>query len=454
MQKRLFGLALTGFLAAGAGSALAALTPEELARLGGEELTPMGAERAGNADGTIPPWTGGLRELPEGYVEGERLVDPFADDEVLFTITAENADQYADKLTPGQLAMFERYPDTFRMPVYPTRRSARYPDSEFQRILDTAAEVELVPGGNGIVNYGGTIPFPIPHNGLEAIWNHVTRYRNDKGLSRRYIQAPVQENGAFAPVLFEDESLPGARIAPEEYPNLLFVFLQRVLAPARLEGDVLLVHEFIDQVKDPRAAWVYNAGQRRVRRAPNIAYDGPGTASDGLRTADDLDMFNGAPDRYNWELVGKREVYIPYNSYQLRRGDLKYTDIIKAGHMDPQYLRYELHRVWVVESRLKEGERHIYARRTFYIDEDSWQISLIDHYDGRGELWKFKEGHKIMHYQVAVPWLAAESLHDLISGRYVVIGLDNEEDGYQYNFDYEGSFDDFTPSALRRAGRR
>ncbi|MEQ8263500.1 DUF1329 domain-containing protein [Pseudohaliea sp.] len=454
MQKRLFGLALTGLIAAGAGSAFAALSPEELARLGGDELTPMGAERAGNADGTIPPWTGGLRELPADYVEGERLVDPFADDEVLFTITAENAKQYADKLTPGQLAMFERYPDTFRMPVYPTRRSARYPDSEFQRILDTASEVELVPGGNGIVNYGGTIPFPIPHNGLEAIWNHVTRYRNDTGLSRRYIQAPVQENGAFAPVLFEDESLPAARVAPEEYPNLLFTFLQRVLAPARLEGDVLLVHEFINQVQDPRAAWVYNAGQRRVRRAPNIAYDGPGTASDGLRTADDLDMFNGAPDRYDWELVGKREVYIPYNSYQLRRGDLKYTDIIKAGHMDPQYLRYELHRVWVVESRLKEGERHIYARRTFYIDEDSWQISLIDHYDGRGELWKFKEGHKIMHYQVAVPWLAAESLHDLISGRYVVIGLDNEEDGYQYNFDYQGSFDDFTPSALRRAGRR
>ncbi|MHA7815282.1 MAG: DUF1329 domain-containing protein [Pseudohaliea sp.] len=454
MQKRFIGLALAGILAAGAGSALAALSPEELARLGGDELTPMGAERAGNEEGTIPPWTGGLRELPEDYVEGERLVDPFADDEVLFTITAENADQYADKLTPGQLAMFERYPDTFRMPIYPTRRSARYPDSEFQRILDTAADVELVPGGNGIENYGGTIPFPIPHNGLEAIWNHVTRYRNDSGLSRRYIQAPVQENGAFAPVLFEDESLPGARIAPEEYPNLLFVFLQRVLAPARLEGDVLLVHEFINQVKDPRAAWVYNAGQRRVRRAPNIAYDGPGTASDGLRTADDLDMFNGAPDRYNWELVGKREVYIPYNSYQLRRGDLKYTDIIKAGHMNPDYLRYELHRVWVVESRLKEGERHIYARRTFYIDEDSWQISLIDHYDGRGELWKFKEGHKIMHYQVAVPWLAAESLHDLISGRYVVIGLDNEEDGYQYNFDYRGDFNDFTPSALRRAGRR
>jgi hypothetical protein len=438
----------------GAGPVLAKLTPEEVARLGGDELTPVGAERAGNADGTIPPWTGGLKDLPVDYVPGERLVDPFADDEILFTITAGNAREYADRLSPGQLAMFERYPDSFRMPVYPTRRSARYPDSEYERIKRSAGDVELVPGGNGLLNFGGTIPFPIPKNGLEIIWNHITRYRNETGLSRRYIQAPVQANGAFTPVLFEDESLPGARIAPEEYPNRLFVFLQRVLAPARLEGDVLLVHENINQVKEPRAAWIYNAGQRRVRRAPNIAYDGPGTASDGLRTADDLDMYNGAPDRYDWEIIGKREMYIPYNAYPLRRGDLKYTDIIRQGHMDPQYTRYELHRVWVVDATLKEGARHIYARRTFYIDEDTWQIALVDHYDGRGELWKFKEGHEVMHYQVAIPWLAAEVLYDLISGRYIVIGLDNEEKGYQYNFEYQGSFDDFTPSALRRAGRR
>jgi len=207
-------------------------------------------------------------------------------------------------------------------------------------------------------------------------------------------------------------------------------------------------------VIEPRAAWVYNAGQRRVRRAPSVAYDGPGTASDGLRTADDLDMFNGAPDRYDWKLVGKQEMYIPYNSYKLRSGDLKYSDIVTANHMNPDYTRYELHRVWIVDSTLKEGARHIYARRTYYFDEDTWQVAIIDIYDGRGELWKVKEGHEVSHYQVAVPWLAAESLHDLISGRYLVIGLDNEQNGYQYNFDYMGSFEDFTPAALRRAGRR
>ena len=435
-------------------TAPAAISPEEAARLGGPELTPVGAERAGNAEGTIPPWTGGLQELPAGYEEGDRLVDPYPEDEPLFTITADNVDEYADKLSPGQIAMFRRYPQTYRMRVFPTRRSARLPEKEYQLIKESAVRTELAEGGNGLLNFKYSTPFPIPESGVEVIWNHVARYRNESGLERRYTQIPVQANGNFAPVLFEDESIPASRLPGNEYPNRLFVFLQRVLAPARLEGDVLLVHENIDQVKEPRKAWIYNAGQRRVRLAPNIAYDGPGTASDGLRTADDLDMFNGSPDRYNWELVGKRELYIPYNSYDLRRGDLDYDDIVEPGHMNPDYLRYELHRVWVVDSRLKPGERHIYARRTFYLDEDTWQISVIDHYDGRGDLWKMKEGHTIMHYQVAVPWLAAESLHDLISGRYVVIGLDNEEDGYQYDFDYRGSFRDFTPSALRRAGRR
>ncbi len=454
MQKRLLSLCLVAALGGLSTQASAKISQAEADRLDGPELTPLGAERAGNAAGTIPPWEGGITELPAGYNVGDRLVDPFPDDEPLFTITAENAQEYADQLSPGQLAMFERYPDTYRMPVYPTRRSARLPDTEYPLIKEAALKVELAEGGNGLLNLTAGIPFPIPKSGVEVIWNHITRYRNESGLQRRYTQIPVQANGSFAPVLFEDESIPAARRPGNEYPNRLFVFLQRVLAPTRLEGDVLLVHENIDQVKEPRKAWVYNAGQRRVRLAPNIAYDGPGTASDGLRTADDLDMFNGSPDRYDWELVGKREMYIPYNSYDLRRGDLTYKELVHAGHMNPEYLRYELHRVWVVDSTLKEGARHIYARRTFYLDEDTWQIALIDHYDGRGELWKFKEGHSMMHYQVSVPWLAAESLYDLVSGRYVVIGLDNEESGYQYDFDYKGSFQDFTPAALRRAGRR
>ena len=442
---------LLALLAPGAG---AAITAEQAARLGGDELTPVGAERAGNADGSIPAWTGGIQELPAGYTPGDRLVNPFPDDKPLYTITAANHEQYADLLSPGQIALLKRYPDTFKMPVYESRRTALLPDVEYALIKEGATETSLVDGGNGLVNFKANVPFPIPADGLEAIWNHIVRYRTPLAFQRRYTQIPVQVNGNFSPVLFEEEGIFANRVPDNPYPNRLFVFLQRILAPARLEGDVLLVHENIDQIKEPRSAWLYNSGQRRVRRAPNIAYDGPGTASDGLRTADDLDLFNGAPDRYNWELVGKKEMLIPYNSYDMWDGKLDYKDLINPGHMNPEYTRYEKHRVWVVDSKLKEGARHIYARRTFYIDEDSWQISIIDHYDGRGELWKVKEGHPLVHYQVKIPWLAAESLHDLISGRYVVIGLDNEERVYTYDFDFETSFDSFTPQALRRAGRR
>ncbi|MGI9285700.1 MAG: DUF1329 domain-containing protein [Pseudomonadales bacterium] len=435
-------------------SALAKISAEEAARLDGPELTPMGSERAANTDGTIPEWTGGLKESPAGYEEGKRLVDPYADDKPMFTITAENYQQYEDKLSPGQIALLKRYAKTFNMPVYPTRRSAVLPDKVYKEIKEGATVTDMVKGGNGLENFVSTTPFPIPQNGLEVIWNHITRYRTPLGVSRRYVQTPMQANGNFAPVLFEERVLFATRVPNNPYPNRLFVFLQDILAPARVEGDVLLVHENIDQIKEPRSAWVYNAGQRRVRRAPNIAYDGPGTQSDGLRTADDLDMYNGAPDRYEWELVGKKELYIPYNAFKLRNGKLKYKDILKKGHMNPEHLRYELHRVWVVDAKLKSGKRHIYGRRTMYVDEDTWQIAIVDHYDGRGELWKVKEGHAVVHYQAKVPWLAAEALYDLLSGRYLSIGLDNEEKGYQYDFGYKGKFDDFTPAALRRAGRR
>lgn len=453
ISKALKSISL-GVAVLAAPAAWSAISAEEAARLGGDELTPVGAERAGNADGSIPPWTGGLEAAPEGYVEGERLVDPYAGEQELYRITAANHEEYKDLLSPGQIALLKRYPDTFSMPVYPTHRSARLPESEYARIKEGATTTSLLEGGNGIVNFNANVPFPIPNSGVEVVWNHITRYRTELGLARRYTQIPVQSNGNFSPVLFEEFSLFANRIADNPYPNRLFVFLQRILAPARLEGDVLLVHENIDQIAEPRSAWIYNAGQRRVRRAPSVAYDGPGTASDGLRTADDLDMFNGAPDRYEWELVGKQELIIPYNSYKLRSGDVDYKDIVQPGHMNPEYLRYEKHRVWVVESKLKDGARHIYARRTFYIDEDTWQMSIIDHYDGRGELWKVKEGHEVSHYQVNVPWLAVESLHDLNSGRYLLIGLDNEEKGYQYDFSWTGTFDEFTPAALRRAGRR
>lgn len=431
-------------------SVYAAVSEEQAARLG-DDLTPMGAERAGSEDGRIPAWDGGLSRPGEDMT---RPGNPFPDDEPLYTITHDNLDEYRERLSPGQIGMFERY-DTFYIPVYETRRTSTYPQEIFDFIKQNATQASLVENGSGLEGFEMAVPFPIPENGLEVIWNHLTRYRGGK-VERTVNQLPVQSNGRYEAVRLREqlvwpEYLDGGREEADD--NVLFYFLQQVLAPGRLTGTVLLVHDTIDQVREGRRAWIYNAGQRRVRRAPNVAYDGPGTAADGLRTSDQLDMFNGAPDKYDWELVGKKEMYIPYNNYKLLDTDLEYSDIIMAGHENPEHTRYELHRVWHVEATLKEGERMIYSRRSFFIDEDTWTASVIDQYDGRGDLWRVSQAYHIQFYGNDVPWMAMDSVYDLNNGRYISLGLANEESEYM-NFDITPRRSDFSTNALRRMGIR
>ena len=419
----------------------------------GDGLTPLGAEKAGNADGTIPEWTGGLTSHPAGYTPGMHHPDPYAADKVLFTITAANIDQYAGKLTPGHQAMLKTY-GTFKMNVYPTHRSASCPQRIYDATAKVAATASLVEGGHGVTGAAIGIPFPEPESGVEVIWNHLLRYRGDIA-SRKIAQAAPTRSGKYTLVEFEDEfnvlySREGA--TEENLNNKILFFKQEVVEPARLAGGILLVHETLNQVKEHRSAWLYNPGQRRVRRAPNVAYDNPGTASDGMRTSDQFDMFNGAVDRYDWKLVGKKEMYVPYNSYKLHSDKLKNKDILTPLHINPDHTRYELHRVWVVDATLKAGARHIYKRRTFYVDEDSWQILLVDQYDNRDQLWRVSEGHPINYYEVPTTWTTLEVHTDLQAGRYLAIGLDNESS--MYKFGIKRTNEDYTPAALRSSGRR
>ena len=303
-------------------------------------LTPLGGERAGNAAGTIPAWTGGLTKAPAGYQgPGKRHVDPYAGDKPLFSITKANLEQYRGNLTDGQIALLKSYPDSFSMPVYPTQRSAAAPQWVYDNTYKNATTAKLLDGGNGISDaYGGT-PFPIPQSGVEAVWNHITRYRGSY-LVRRSSEAGVQRNGSYALVTSKNEAKFRFYDPQGSYATLnnqLFYYLTFTTAPARLAGEGALVHEMLDQVKEPRQAWGYSPGQRRVRRAPTLAYDTPIEATDGLRTADDTDMYNGAPDRYDWTLVGKQEVFIPYNNYQLTSAEVKYKDLLTPGHINPKY---------------------------------------------------------------------------------------------------------------------
>ncbi|MBV7553642.1 DUF1329 domain-containing protein [Pseudomonas sp. PDM28] len=452
ITKSLFHASVLG-LSLLATSVIAAVPQAEADKLG-KSLTPMGAEMAGNADGSIPAWKPLAKNA--GTVDSKGfLSNPYASEKPLFTITAQNVDQYKDKLAPGQYAMFKRYPETYKMPVYPSHRGSTVPDEVFAAIKKNATNTKLVSGGNGLENFETAIPFPIPKSGVEVIWNHITRYRGGS-VTRLVAQATPQPNGSFSLVYFQDQFVFRDKMKdydPANPGNILFYYKQKVLAPARLAGGVLLVHETLDQVKEPRSAWVYNAGQRRVRRAPQVSYDGPGTAADGLRTSDNLDMFNGAPDRYDWKLEGKKEMYIASDSYKLDDPKLKYSDIIKAGHINQDLARYELRRVWHVVATLKEGQRHIYAKRDIYIDEDTWQAAVVDHYDGRGQLWRVAEAHAEDYYDKQVPWYALEALYDLQSGRYLALGMKNEEKS-SYDFGFTATTSDFTPAALRQDGIR
>lgn len=433
-------------------SASAAISPADAARLG-QDLTPLGGEKAGNAAGTIPAWDGGIATPPAGYSVGMHHPDPFAGDQVQFTISGANADQYADRLSAGHLALLKAYP-TYKMPVYTTHRSASNPPRIYDATKKFATTATLTEGGNGISGTINGIPFPIPQSGIEVIWNHLTRFRG-VAANRLISQAAPQRNGSYTLVDFDEEYLFNyARedVSEASLDNVLIYFKQTVTAPARLAGSILLVHETMDQVREKRRAWVYNAGQRRVRLAPSIEYDNPGTASDGMRTSDQLDMFNGAPDRYEWTLVGKKEMFVPYNSYKLHGDSLKYSDILKPLHINQDLTRYELHRVWIVDAKLKPGTSHIYSRRTFYIDEDSWQVLAVDQYDGRGQLWRVSEAHCINYYDVQTFWSTLEVHTDLIAGRYLVMGLDNQS--RMYNFGLKRSPQDYTPARLRQEGVR
>ena len=448
-----YKILVAAVLAAFSHSAIAAVSAGEAAKLG-KSLTPIGAEKSGNGSGSIPAWTGGISKTPSGFVSGGHYPDPFSDEKPKFTITASNLDKYKSNLTPGQVALLQRYPE-WKMRVFPTHRTAKYPEGHYRETKENATKVTLVKGGNGFTGTTGGVPFPIPQSGLEVIWNHLTAYKGDT-FATSWAQAPVTAGGDYNLVQFDYEYdfVYGnqKRKPSERHDDLLFYFLQIIKEPARLAGTILLVHEFSNQIETPRKAWTYNPGQRRVRLAPNVSYDNPGTAADGLRTNDDFGMYNGATDRYDWSIVGKQEIYVPYNAYHLNGPKLKIKDVLRPGHINGDHARYELHRVWVVEAKLKPGTSHVYKRRTFYIDEDSWQTLVADKYDRRDQLWRVDEMHPIVYWDVPFQASGLEVKHDLQSGRYIALSLRNEQTKVYQPIQRNPA--DFTPDARRTTGTR
>jgi len=439
------------------GYAHAAVSPQEAAKLG-KELTCVGAEQAGNAEGTIPPYTGKyLGEVPGwNHVKysGDQPVDPYAAEKPILVITAANMSQYEAHLTDGQKALLKKYPTTYKMNIYPGHRDFRYPDYVCRRAMSNALHAKLVDDGMGLEGLG-QVPFPIPKTGMELLWNHqlpARAYTEEKTTDL----ASVLPNGsigwgkAYARGLSQANS---PAVEPTTDGKIQAMSSNLTLKPARDNGSLTIAHEPYNFAANPRQAWSYSPSTRRVRQLPGYGYDQPMIGTNGTMTVDEDRLFNGSPERYDWKIIGKREIYIPANAYKANAGTIKYADLLTPNHPNPEFMRYELRRVWVLEADLKEGYRHIYGKRVLFLDEDTWSAVMADNYDTRGQLWKHAMINYYYHPDMSGWQAGSQFFIDLNSGQYTGYGMSNEEKkGPILN---EGKFtpDQYTADAARANGR-
>ncbi len=454
-------LGLTALFCALQGSYVQAkATPEELARLG-KDLNLCGSEVAGNADNSIPAMSAKIEGVPPGITwggDGKFMPDPFAAEKPLLVIDQSNYAKYKDNLGEGTAALFAKY-ETFKMNVYPTHREFRNEQKWYELCQYNAANTEMSGGIEGLSKYGGAVPFPVPHNGAEVIWN--ARVASPAPTAEgTYDDMAVFSSGDFARRTskfiqdspFYDKNMKVGTNLEELGPVAALVFVEQ-LAPEREKGQMVIVHEPIDYSKYEREAWVYVPGTRRVRRAPTVGYDtpdGPG----GLMTIDDWLGFNGGMDRYDWKLIGKKEMFVPFHNYKIDDPKVSYKELLPKYHVNPDYMRFEKRRVWVVEANLKESARHIYKKRVFYVDGDSWQIIMSDSYDGRGELWRTSFITSLYHFGVKGYISRSLMFHDLRASHYVVAKLLNEQPGiWKHDAPRRGQ-EFFNPETMRAKATR
>lgn len=429
----------------------AAVSSDEAAKLK-SELTPVGAEKNGNQDGTIPAWTGGLTAALPGWPnEKNERPNPYAEDKIQFTITAGNYREYAEKLTPGTIALFEAYPNEFKMNVYPTRRTAAFPHWFYDATQKNAVSAQVINDGKGVVGAKGGVPFPIPKSGDEVIWNYLLSNPNTVTRSVTAQEAVVFNNGqrqdwTFDLMIYSPfQDIENHTEGKDTLLKMSLMYTQ----PARDAGEGVVVIDSVNPSSTPRKAWSYDPGERRVRRAPSLKFDTPDRP---LNVIDDVEIYSGSPERYDWKLVGKKEMYVPYNNNKLNSPNNSLEEVTKSPYLNADLIRYELHRVWVVEGTIKDGQRHLYKKRVKYLDEDSWRILANDRYDGSGELWRVGFGYPVIASEIPIVSAGTNTNIDLKKGGYHVFGLPAE--GVGYNFSVEtphASY--FTAAALRRRGR-
>ena len=401
--------------------AQASVSSQEAAQLG-TNLTLVGAEKAGNADGSIPPYSGGLITAPSSFKAGDTMrPDPYADEKPLLVINGKNVDQYKSLLSATSVALAKRFPG-YRIDVYPTHRTAALPQSVLNNSRRNAADAQSLEGGLAIDNVLPGVPFPIPKSGAEAMWNFLLRYQG-VNIHSKYDSWNVDSAGVASLAITGE-----AFISFPIYENLSKpfnnsdIYHQMKLSytgPARRAGESIMLKNATNPLHFPGRAWQYLPAQRRVKQISVLAYDtpNPGTAR--------------ALELYDWTLVGKQEMIVPYNTYKLTYArDAK--SLTTPNYLSPDFVRWEKHRVYVVEGNLKSGSKHIYQKRRFYLDEDSWAALASDQYDASGQLYRGSFAFLSQSYDQQVPDATPFMTYDLSRGSYNINGVVGPHGGIRY----------------------
>ncbi len=430
--------------------ATAGVSADEAKALG-TTLTPIGAEKAGNKDGTIPAWSGGLTTPPAGFKAGDGIrPNPFAADKPRLVVDAKNMAANAEHLTEGTKALLQKYP-TFRVDVYPTQRSVAFPKWVYDNTAKNALKAKTNNEGRSIEGAHAGFPFPIPKTGYEAMWNHLVRF-NGQAYEAKYRNITVDSSGRA--------TLATEGVSTQEYPfwdnaktsaDTYWKIKLTYTGPARRAGEALMVVDPLDIGAKDRRAWIYLPGQRRTKVAPDLSHDTPNPGTAGTTTFDDTFLFTGSMDRFDFKLVGKKEMFVPYNAYAAVY-QAKQDDLFKPNHLNPDLVRWELHRVWVVEATLREGKRHVYAKRTFYLDEDSWAALASDEYDARGQLYRAGFAYMAPSYDLPAPYTDMFGHYDLVSRQYSLTGFIAETGGLRHTKPLPER--EWTADALAGAGVR
>lgn len=432
--------------------AQAGVSTDEAAKLK-TTLTPLGAERAGNADGSIPAWDGGYTKVPAGFVPGNLHADPFPNEKPLFSITAQNMDKYADKLSVGDKELFKRYLD-YRMDVYPTHRTAAAPQWVYDNTYKNALNAHTTNGGNTLAGAYGGVPFPIPKEGVEIVWNHLIPWEGEAAFYNLEAWV-VTSDGKRVLATAADQTTAHPYYFKEKLPDWDGDFWwnkQIATGPSFKVGESILIHDNVDWIGVGRQAWQYLTGQRRVRKAPTIGFDTPDFVMSGVGDFDEAFVFLGSPERYNWKILGKKEMYVPYNNN--RFASLPYETVLGDHHLNPDTVRYELHRVWAVEATLAPGKRNVVARRIYYFDEDTYLALEGDSWDAAGQLWRHYYNLTLLCPEIpAVVGTINWGLYNFQSGAYVLNNGVNMAKN-QFKMIPPPPAVDFSPDALAGASVR